>query len=420
MPVNPSIPVVILEASYGSLGIARSLGRWGVPVYAVDAKPLAPALWSRYCCGRVICDIENDLPAVSFARLRALAARAGGERPILIPTGDGVARFVAEHAGILRRWYRFQEQPGKLVHRLASKEEMHDLAVRNGIPTPRTLFPQSRADVMLYAEQGTFPVVLKAIDGARLYQRCGTKMTIVHSPAELLANYDRMEDPHNRNLMLQEYLPGADDTIWMFNGYFDANSDCLFGMTGKKIRQCPITKGVTSLGVCLQNDEVAELTRKFMKAIGYRGIVDIGFRYDARDGQYKVLDVNPRVGATFRLFVSDNGMDVVRALYLDLTGQPISPGQPQWGRKWVVEDLDLASTVRYMKRGELTLRAWIKSFRGVQESAYFAPSDPLPVLARALTNVALGGRRIAGKLRRPRRPPLPVLQPASRRVRQTG
>jgi predicted ATP-grasp superfamily ATP-dependent carboligase len=46
MPVNPSIPVVILEASYGSLGIARSLGRWGVPVYAVDAKPLAPH------CGR--------------------------------------------------------------------------------------------------------------------------------------------------------------------------------------------------------------------------------------------------------------------------------------------------------------------------------------------------------------------------------
>jgi D-aspartate ligase len=48
-----------------------------------------------------------------------------------------------------------------------------------------------------------------------------------------------------------------------------------------------------------------------MQEIGYSGIVDIGYRYDRRDGEYKLLDVNPRVGATFRLFVDSNGMDVV-------------------------------------------------------------------------------------------------------------
>src|SRR5204863_7649186 len=124
---------------------------------------------------------------------------------------------------------------------------------------------------------------------------------------------------------------------WRFNGYFDQRSECLFGVTGKKIHQYPIHTGLTSLGVCIRNDAVVTLTQKFMRAIGYKGILDIGFRYDARDGSYKVLDVNPRIGATFRLFVTDTGMDAARALYLDLTGQRVESGTLIEGRKWMVE-----------------------------------------------------------------------------------
>ena len=104
--------------------------------------------------------------------------------------------------------------------------------------------------------------------------------------------------------MLQEYIPGGDDDVWMFNGYFDADSDCLVGFTARKLRQTPIHTGATSLGICLPNAEVHETTVRWMKRLGYRGILDIGYRFDARDGRYKVLDVNPRIGATFRLFVA--------------------------------------------------------------------------------------------------------------------
>ncbi len=75
-----------------------------------------------------------------------------------------------------------------------------------------------------------------------------------------------------------------------------------------------------------------------MQRIGYRGALDIGFRYDRRDGRYKVNDVNPRVGSMFRVFVGSNGMDIVRALYLDLTNQPVISSSPKEGRKWIVED----------------------------------------------------------------------------------
>jgi len=127
-----------------------------------------------------------------------------------------------------------------------------------------------------------------------------------------------------------------------------------------------------------RNEIVERTTKDFMKKIGYRGILDIGYRYDARDGGYKVLDINPRIGATFRLFVATNGMDVARAAYLDLTGQRVPRSESNEGRKWFVEDRDIVSSMRYFRDRKLNLKQWIASFEGVQESAWFAKDDLLP------------------------------------------
>jgi len=74
----------------------------------------------------------------------------------------------------------------------------------------------------------------------------------------------------------------------------------------------------------------------------------------------------------------DSGMGVARVQYLHMTGQPIRAGHALPGRKWMVEDLDLDSAFRYWRDGNLTVREWLRSFRGVQESAYFAADDPRP------------------------------------------
>jgi predicted ATP-grasp superfamily ATP-dependent carboligase len=149
-------------------------------------------------------------------------------------------------------------------------------------------------------------------------------------------------------------------------------------MTGKKIRQSPAYTGVTSLGICLRNDIVAETTKYFMKSVGYKGMLDVGYRYDKRDGKYKVLDVNPRIGSTFRLFVGNNGLDVARAEYSDLTGQQVPSSEIIEGRRWLVEDSDLFSSIRYYIDKNLKFTQWAKSFRGVQETAWFALDDPFP------------------------------------------
>jgi predicted ATP-grasp superfamily ATP-dependent carboligase len=380
MPLQIPSPVLILRADhYGALGIMRSLGRLGIPAFAVHATADAPALKSRYCAGSFIWDLDASQEQDSVRFLLDLHQKIEG-RPILIATNDETALFVAAHASALKEHFLFPKNSPDLVRALYDKRQMYHIARDLRIPTAETIFPRTREEVLAFVRTAQFPVMLKAGDNIAVSRRTGKKMVIARSAEELIRHYDAMEDSRNPSLMLQEYIPGRDDSVWMFNGYFDDKSSCLFGITGKKIHQTPVYTGMTALGVCLPNSIVHEQTCRLVKATGYKGILDIGFRYDHRDGSYKLLDVNPRLGATFRLFVGDDGMDVVRAQYLHLTGQTVNPSEGQPGRKWVVEDADIVSSLHYFRDRALTLSEWLSSYQGIQEGAWFSKDDWLPFL----------------------------------------
>jgi predicted ATP-grasp superfamily ATP-dependent carboligase len=207
----------------------------------------------------------------------------------------------------------------------------------------------------------------------------------VASKKELLEIYDlNAETNVLPRLIFQEYIAGGDDAVWMFNGYFNDRSQCLFGATGRKLRQFPAHRGSTSLGICARNEVVEAQTLRLMQLIGYRGPLDVGYRFDARDGQYKLLDLNPRIGSTFRLFAAENGLDVARALYLDVTGQTVPSGQVSEGRKWVVETNDIVSCWTQFRERKLSPSGWFGSLQGVQEGAWLAFDDMTPVAALPL------------------------------------
>jgi D-aspartate ligase len=375
--MNVSTPVVVLPSGHhAGLGIARSLGRLGIPVYSVDEAAWEPAFSSRYCAGRFVLNGKNRSSGEYLSGVLNIGRKLGN-RPLLIPTTDREAVWAADNAAALGEVFRFPERDATLVHTLCDKSRMQELAQSTGVATAACVVPRSKDDVSRFSETASFPVMVKAIDAERLRGRLGRTKKLISTAPELLEVSMRALDSETPNFLIQEFIPGED---WMFDGYFDSNADCLFGVTAKKVRRFPPQTGVTSLGMCLWEETVYETTIAFMKAIGYRGIVDIGYRRDSRNGQFRILDVNPRIGCTFRLFAATNGMDVVRALYLESTGQAVPSGQAAEGRKWIVEDFDLVSALRSGWTGDLGLKEWLRSLRGVQEAACFSIDDPLPAL----------------------------------------
>jgi D-aspartate ligase len=374
-----SVPVVVLVSSqHGGLGIIRSLGREGVAVSGVHEDPREPAARSRYLQGAFVWDFSASSAPESVSFLQDVARRIGG-RPILLPTSDITALFVAENAEQLCRGYLLSTPSAEVVRKLSSKKLMFDLCRKLAIPTVETVLARTREDVLSFAGTKRLPIIVKSEHGEFLHTN-GTRarVAILSSEKELVRTFDLNSQGGCAHLLLQEYIPGDDDTIWMFNGYFNNRSECLFGATGRKLRQFPPHRGSTSLGICARNDVVEAQTLQLTRAVSYTGPLDIGYRFDARVGQYKLLDVNPRIGATFRLFVAENGVDVAHALYLDLTGHTVPKSQARDGRKWIVESNDLISTWAYFRENELSIVEWVRSLRGIREGVWLAQDDLSP------------------------------------------
>ncbi len=112
---DTSTPAVVLKFDqnvmhHGGLGVIRSLGRLGVPVYGVHEEPWAPAASSRYLSGRYYWRPSLADTGRVLAGLQLLARRIGSPA-VLIPTDDAGSIFLAEHGGELRESFLFPDPP---------------------------------------------------------------------------------------------------------------------------------------------------------------------------------------------------------------------------------------------------------------------------------------------------------------------
>ena len=392
VPFDTSVAAIVFKLRhsvlhYGGLGAIRSLGRVGIPVYALHEGRLAPPAASRYLSGSLVWESNGD-PDVLLKSLAALAERLGGPA-VLVPTDDAAAVFIAERGGELAGHFLFPRLPAGLPRSLASKRELYQLCSRLGVASPRAVFPSSRVEVEAFLEEAVFPVVVKGAEPWLLPVGAGVRSTtIVATPERLLDLYRRVEGHHATGLMFQEYIPREAGQDWFVHGYCDDASTCLVSCTGRKLRSYPAHAGPTSLGSWELNPELQRQAEALFRAISYRGIMDLDYRLDLRDGHYKLLDFNPRLGAQFRLFEDDMGIDVVRAMHLDLTGRAVPAGRPVPGRRFVVENHDPLAGLAYWRGGDLNLAGWGRSLAGVREAAWFASDDLRPFLTMCARGVA--------------------------------
>ena len=382
--MDTSIPALVLQGTrdptnHGILGAIRSLGRFGVPVYALLGQRSPAIESSKYLRGVLTADLARTSPERVAELTRSFTECEHG--PVLIPVDD-VATMVIDREAALRAISRVPRVPDGVLGELTDKRRLTALAARLGIAVPAVRIPTSRAEMLTAAEEIGYPAVLKGADPFTLRAQTGAvSVRIVNSPAELTCVYDALSAPARANVLLQEYVAGDPAADWMFNGCFDQNSRCVFAGTGLKLRQWPVDTGAATYALSTANPVVEELSLRLAGAVAYAGMIDIDFRFDRRDGQYKLLDVNPRLGASFRLFVSDDGLDTVRAHYLSLSGQTVPPARARSGRKWLVEQRDLKASFRLMRKGRLGVRELVRSLADVDEAAWYDRDDAAPFLA---------------------------------------
>lgn len=401
LDLDRSLPVLIAKVgryplNHGGLGAIRSLGRLGVPVYAVTEDRFTPAAVSRYLRDRFVWPTTGAEEAEQLVEgLLAIGSRLAWERrPVLLPTDDEAAALVAEHAAVLSERFLLPDMPPDLPRRLADKHGLHQLCRAHGVLSPATALPSSVDELLAAAATIGYPVVLKnAKPWARLQRPAVASTTVVADERELGAIAAGW--PSMPSVLVQAYVPpgeGGEEADWIVGVHCAPTTDPLV-FTGVKVRSWPAHAGVTTRAFAAPNPQLARLTADFCEAVGFRGIGDLDWRFDRRTGQYMLLDFNPRVGAQFRLFETDAGVDVVRALHLDLSGRPVPAGTQRYDRDLWVENLDLPALLAY--RGE---RRTPRPQHTTTERAWLAVDDPLPAAVAAIRSGGPAAALVAGLL----------------------
>lgn len=411
---DAEVPALVLRLDrnpfhHGTLGAVRSLGRAGVEVHAVVEAADSPVVRSRFLRGAHLVP-SGPLGARQFTELLLRVSDRIGTPAVLIAMDDASAIHVAAHGALLKDRYLLPNQPVGLPGLLADKAELAAVCARAGIGHPPSVVPRSADEAAEAVDALGLPLVAKWSRPWLLSPVSGLRSTtLVRSTAAVRALYARAECAGSR-LLLQRYVPDAPRTDWFFHGYFSdtqaAAGDtgttegprCLVGGSGLKELSWPARTGLTAKGRWQPNEEVEEAARRLVHQVGYRGILDLDFRRDEGTDSYQLLDVNPRPGAQFRLFTDVGGLDVVRAQYLDLTGQrvPHSVGRP--GRVFMAENYALLSAA--MSLGVRNRPGEVRRIRTTGPGAGFRQN---PVTARGLTDERpRGDRRTTAPVEGPR------------------
>ena len=372
---DPRPAAVVMGLGYGGLNVARSLWRFGVQVDGVHRNTGTPAARSRSLSRLRVWSADGQDADEGVDWLCRLGDELG--RPVLVLLDDRDALFVARHRERLEKSFRYGFVPPELVAGLVDKAALHHLCVQHGAPTPRTVAAASVDDALTFGRDVGYPLVAKGGAPFGHDPIAGTAdVPDEQALRELVAGSLEQDVPP----VLQERLPAGRSNSWIYHGYFDERSRCVFGMTGIKLMQRPRHGGRTVLAESVPNRELVEQTARLFGELGYRGVLGCDFHFDPRDGSYKLLDANPRIGANFRLSQDSAGLDIVRAAYLDLMGGEVAVGAQRAGRRWLVET-DLPTAWDYVRAGDVTPRRWLGSLRGVDELAWFARDDVGPFVA---------------------------------------
>jgi predicted ATP-grasp superfamily ATP-dependent carboligase len=376
-----SLPgAVVIGGDFQGLGIAQSLGRHGIPVVVVDDE-YSISRFCRYVKHSVrVPDLRNE--QASFECLFDIGKHYQLRNWVLFPTRDELVATVSRHKDALSEWFLVPTPSWDTVQWIWDKRNTYRLAHELGIAYPRTHFPRTVEDVDQI--ECSFPVAIKPAIKEHFFYATRAKAWRADSRAELCQLFERASNLAGPGeIMIQEFVPGGGAHQFAYCAFFKDGGP-IGKMFVRRRRQHPHDFGRASTYVeTLEAPELEELSKRFLQAVDYYGLVEVEFKQDPRDGQMKLLDVNARTWG-YHTLGRVAGVDFPYLLYRDQIGESVEPVCGLPGRSWMRLLTDFPTALFDILHGRLSLGEYARSLRNVNEFAAFSWNDPLPGIVECM------------------------------------
>ncbi|MBA4395830.1 MAG: hypothetical protein C0394_00350 [Syntrophus sp. (in: bacteria)] len=374
--VSPESAVVAGIHNVNALGVLRGLAAKDIPVTLLDVDRNSMVRYSRHVSKRAPCPHPHDSES-GFVQCLVESGKQSGHRPVYIPTGDAEVMALSRHRDVLDAHYRIPLPPLDTVDLLVNKKRFFQEVIRRGIPCPNSYFPQNADEARHIAANMPYPFIVKAAYSHEFITHFHKKVFVVHSPSELEMAIACLQAAQ-LDYFLQEIVPGT--AFYLFYCYFSRQSVPL-GICGyEKVRQFPRDFGIGTVCRTVHRSQPIQVAVDFLKNIHYHGLAEPEFKFDPRDGQYKIIEINTRT-VTMTLLTKACGVHMEYLAYLDLIKGNVAPmGPAEEGVLWIDEINELHYHLSRIRGGRFSFSDLSVLLKGKRILACAAADDPVPLL----------------------------------------
>ncbi len=365
---------LVIGGDYQGLGIVRSLGRRGVPVCILDDEH-SISRFSRYATLSVrVADLRTGHSVIDA--LLEVEKRLNLRGWVLFPTRDELVAAISHNRSALSAIFRVPTPDWNCIRWVWDKRNTYKLANELNIAIPDTWYPMALEDL----DQITtpFPLAVKPAIKEHFFYATKAKAWRANNRKELLELYRRasaLAGPGE--VLIQDLIPGDGRHQFGYCAFFK-DGKSIGSMVTRRRRQHPHEFGRASTFVeTIDIPALESLSERFLNAINYYGLVEVEFKLDPRDGQFKLLDVNARTWGYHTLGFCA-GVDFPYLLYADQIGQEVERCRAKPGKSWIRLLTDLPTGISEIGHGRIGFRDCFESLRNYHTEAVFSREDPLP------------------------------------------
>jgi len=374
------VGAIVIGGEHPGLGIARSLGRRGIPVLVIDDQH-SVSQFSKYV-NRVVRvkDLLHEERAVES--VLEVGQRYGLKGWVLFPTRDETVAAFSRHKDRLAEFFRVTTADWNAVRWAWDKKNTYERAEELGIPVPQTFNPRTEAELVdLYSR---LPLALKPAVKENFFYATGAKAWRAETPDQLIDIFRKaIRQIRPEEILVQEIIPGDGQRQYSYCAFF-RDGEAHSTLVARRLRQHPREFGRAATYVeTIEQPEIEELSERFLKAINYYGLVEVEFKQDPRDGQFKLLDVNARTWG-FHSIGRPAGVDFPYLLYADQLGQSVDRCRAKAEVGWLRMITDLPTAALDLLAGELDMRSYWSSLKRTRSESVFCLKDPLPSVAEVV------------------------------------
>lgn len=306
MPNDDLLRPIVVGGDIGAYGSARAFHEaYGVRTVVLAGVATGPVAHSAVVDLRVVPGVDADDDAL-VAAVRAVADERPGVPHLVLGSADHIVHALVRVRERLGADVVVPYAEATTMAQVTTKAGFSRLCEELDVPHPRTVVLRVGTDPHEVGGWLDFPVVVKASATAEthgLEYEGKRKVSHLETPAQLRDLLDRMAAAgFGGEVVVQERIPGGDEDMAAVNAFCGPDGGVRFLLFGQVLLEEATPNGLgNSVAQITGGDDpeartAVEHARRLLEHVGWTGFANLDLKRDPRDGRYRFLELNPRVG----------------------------------------------------------------------------------------------------------------------------